>query len=85
MSEEVGAQLMTAVQNDPSLEIVIDIGRLTIEAPAIGLATSFPLDPSTQERFLNGLDDIALTLQHDDDIAAYESHRSAWLPSNASA
>ncbi len=84
VSEELGAQLLAAVQADPALEMVIDIERLTIEVPALDITASFPLDASTQERFLNGLDDIGLTLKHDDDIAAYEQRRSAWLPSSAS-
>jgi 3-isopropylmalate/(R)-2-methylmalate dehydratase small subunit len=29
---------------------------------------------------MEGLDDIAITLQHEDAIAAYESRRAAWLP-----
>src|SRR6478672_869505 len=72
VSPEVGEQLMRAVEADPSLEITIDVERRTLEAPAIGLDVSFPLDDSTQHRFLEGLDDIGLTLQHTDDIGEYE-------------
>jgi 3-isopropylmalate/(R)-2-methylmalate dehydratase small subunit len=85
VTDEVGAQLMAAVQADPTLEIVIDIERLTLEAPAIGLTTTFPLDPSTQDRFLNGLDDIGLTLQHADDITSFERTRAAWMPASSPA
>jgi 3-isopropylmalate/(R)-2-methylmalate dehydratase small subunit len=31
-------------------------------------------------RFLEGLDDVGLTLRHADEIAAYEARRPAWLP-----
>jgi 3-isopropylmalate/(R)-2-methylmalate dehydratase small subunit len=34
---------------------------------------SFEIDPETKHRLLNGLDDIALTLQQDEAIAAYEA------------
>jgi 3-isopropylmalate/(R)-2-methylmalate dehydratase small subunit len=34
---------------------------------------SFQIDPETKHRLLNGLDDIALTLQQDEAIAAYEA------------
>jgi 3-isopropylmalate/(R)-2-methylmalate dehydratase small subunit len=35
----------------------------------------FEIDPETKHRLLNGLDDIALTLQQEDAIAAYERDR----------
>jgi 3-isopropylmalate/(R)-2-methylmalate dehydratase small subunit len=76
VTPEVGKQLLAAVEADPSLEITIDLERLTVEAPAIGVTASFPMDPSTQDRFLNGLDDIGITLQHADEITAYETARS---------
>lgn len=78
---EVGARLMAAVQADPTLEITVDVDRLLLEAPAIGLETGFPLDAGTRTRFLEGLDDIGLTLRHADAIAAYEQTRQPWLPS----
>ena len=69
---DVGEQLLAAVEADPRLEITIDVERGTLEAPAIGLTVEFPLDESVRQRFLEGLDDIGLTLQHEDAIAAYE-------------
>lgn len=81
---EVGARLMAAVQADPTLEITVDVDRLLLEAPAIGLETGFPLDAGTRTRFLEGLDDIGLTLRHADAIAAYEQTRQPWLPSAVS-
>ncbi len=80
---EFGAALMSAVQSDPTLEITIDVERLTVEAPAAGMETSFPLSAGIQDRFLRGLDDIGLTLGHSSDIAAYESGRRSWLPSSS--
>lgn len=80
---DFNAALMTAVQDDPTLEITIDVERLTVEAPAAGLETSFPLDASTQERFLEGLDDIGLTLRHASAIDDYEDTRRPWLPGAA--
>ena len=46
------------------------MARGTIEAPAAGLAGTFPLDEFTRERLLNGWDDIGLTLRYADDITA---------------
>ncbi len=78
---EVGEALMRAVQADPTLEITIDVERRTISAPAVGIEASFPLDDATQERFLEGLDDIGITLRHADAIDAYEATRPSWTPS----
>ena len=80
VAPEVGEQLLRAVEADPTLEITIDVERRTLEAPAIGLTVEFPLDASVQHRFLEGLDDIGLTLRQSDDIASFESSRPDWLP-----
>jgi 3-isopropylmalate/(R)-2-methylmalate dehydratase small subunit len=77
---EVGRTLMEAVQADPALEIVIDVEARTVSAPAIGLTAAFPLDDFTRYRLLEGLDDIGLTLRHEDAIAAYEATRPTWMP-----
>ncbi len=78
---EVGRALLEAVAADPGLEITIDVGRGTIEAPAAGIAGTFPLDEFTRSRLVHGWDDIGLTLRHEDRIAAYESARPSWRPS----
>ena len=82
VSSEFNATLMQAVQDDPTLEITIDVERLTVEVPALGLESSFPLDSGTQQRFLEGLDDIGLTMRHLPEIEAYETRRPAWAPTN---
>ena len=73
--------LMRSVEADPTLEITVDVARLTVEAPAIGLETTFPMDAATQDRFLEGLDDIGLTMRVVADIDDYETRRRAWMPS----
>ena len=77
---QVGRQLLDAVQADPGLEITVDLERLTVEALAIGLQAPFPLDPATRERFLQGLDDIGITLRHADEISSFEQQRPDWMP-----
>jgi 3-isopropylmalate/(R)-2-methylmalate dehydratase small subunit len=37
------------------------------------------MDPPTQHRFLNGLDDIGITMTHADEINNFEKNRPAWL------
>ncbi|MDQ6782898.1 MAG: 3-isopropylmalate dehydratase small subunit [Actinomycetota bacterium] len=76
----LGKTLLTAVAADPSLEITIDVARLSIAAPAAGIEGTFPLDSFTRRRLLEGLDDVGLTLRHGEAIDAFEPGRSAWLP-----
>ena len=57
--------------------VVVDVERLTVEVPSIGLDTSFALDSATQRRFLDGLDDIGITLGYEADISRYEHERAA--------
>jgi 3-isopropylmalate/(R)-2-methylmalate dehydratase small subunit len=72
--------LIRAIESDPTLEVTIDIGEGWIAAPAAGLEAEFPLDEFTRHRLLEGLDDIGLSLRHEDKITAYEARRPAWMP-----
>jgi 3-isopropylmalate/(R)-2-methylmalate dehydratase small subunit len=78
--QEIADRLLAAVEADPSTEITVDMERLVVEAPSLGISESFPMDAATQERFLEGLDDIGITMRHVDAISAYEKTRPAWLP-----
>ncbi|HWQ01586.1 MAG TPA: hypothetical protein VN449_05650, partial [Gaiellaceae bacterium] len=48
-----------------------------------GSTISFDFDPFRRHKLLNGLDDIGLTLGHEDEIAAYESARPARVDTTA--
>jgi 3-isopropylmalate/(R)-2-methylmalate dehydratase small subunit len=76
---EVGERLLAAIEADPTLELTIDVERRTLEAPSIGLEVGFALDDAVRTRFLEGLDDIGLTLRHEPDIADFERRRPAWM------
>jgi len=78
-------KLMAAVGADPSVEITVDLETRTVSAPAAGVEAGFELDDFTRYRLMNGLDDIGLTLQHEDGIAAFETRRPGYLPSVGSA
>ena len=80
---DVGEALLRAVEDDPTLEITIDVERRTVAAPAIGIETEFPLDEATRNRFLKGLDDIGITLANADAIDTFEAARQPWMPSTA--
>jgi 3-isopropylmalate/(R)-2-methylmalate dehydratase small subunit len=77
--EAVVHQLWAAIEADHNVEIVVDVERLVVEVPAIGLTAPFPMDPQTQHRFLNGLDDIGITLGLAAAIDDFETKRPAWL------
>ena len=77
---EVGEKLLQAIEADPTLEVTVDVERRTLSAPAAGIECEFPLDDATRHRFLEGLDDIALSLRHDAAIGTYEASRPDWLP-----
>jgi 3-isopropylmalate/(R)-2-methylmalate dehydratase small subunit len=49
-----------------------------------GRSVPFELDDETRHRLLNGLDDIALTLQQGDEIARYEAERERQGPDTLS-
>ncbi|MDQ2825554.1 MAG: 3-isopropylmalate dehydratase small subunit [Actinomycetota bacterium] len=83
VSPEVGDALMGAVEEDPATLIVIDVDARTLLAASAGISTTFPLDDFTRWRFLEGLDDIDLSLRNEDAIAAYEAARPSWLPTAA--
>ena len=75
---ETGERLMRMVEDDPTTVFQIDIASRTLRAGDI--ETTFPLDEGTQHRFLEGLDDIGLTLKLGDEISDFEGKRPAHLP-----
>ncbi len=77
--EPIVQQIWAAIEADPATEITIDMTRLSVEVPAAGITASFPMEPQNQHRFLNGLDDIGITMSHVGDIDTYETRRPAWL------
>jgi 3-isopropylmalate/(R)-2-methylmalate dehydratase small subunit len=60
-----------ALMNAGEAEIDLDAQVVRFD----GREVSFELDPSIKHRLLNGLDDIAMTLQDEDEISAYERER----------
>ena len=73
LSEEQVADLF-ARASKPGYELSIDLNTCKV-TDAQGLSLSFEIDPSRRHSLLNGLDDIALTLQVADKITAYEKAR----------
>jgi 3-isopropylmalate/(R)-2-methylmalate dehydratase small subunit len=79
LSQAAVEKLWDVIETQPDTEITVDMERLLVEVPSIGFVESFPMDPPTQHRFLNGLDDIGITLSHATKIDDFEKSRPAWL------
>ena len=77
-TQDVVEQLWKLIESDPTTEIVVDLEERTIQADA--LTAPFGIDDYTRWRLLGGLDDIAITLSHADDIDAFEATRPSWKP-----
>jgi len=74
--EDVGAQkqkVIVLVRNDVERRTLSAAGALDIDC-------AFPLDDATRQRFIEGLDDIAITLRHAAAIDGYEARRPDWMP-----
>jgi 3-isopropylmalate/(R)-2-methylmalate dehydratase small subunit len=73
--------LLETVTADPTTEVTVDLRAWRVTAP--GIDATFEIDDFTRWRLLEGLDDIELTLRHEDEIAAFERARPGRLPSIA--
>lgn len=74
-------KLILSAQSNPTTSVIIDVKGLTWSCEAIGIMDfPFEMDEFSQYRILNGLDEIGLTLQHEDDISAFESYRESYKP-----
>jgi len=75
---DVVEKLWEIAESEPGIEFTVDLHHCTIEAADNVFA--FTIDDYTRQRLLEGLDDIAVTLQHADAITAYEATRPSFLP-----
>ncbi|MBU6459796.1 MAG: 3-isopropylmalate dehydratase small subunit [Proteobacteria bacterium] len=74
-------ELFKQVEALPGYRLSIDLPRQQIKTPD-GSLHSFEIDAFRKECLVNGLDDIALTLRHVEDIRSYEKRRlqeTPWL------
>ena len=72
-------QLFQIAFEEPGATVTVDLERQVVES-AGGFRASFEFDPFRKHMLLNGLDDIGLTLQQEEAIAAYEARRPEWMP-----
>lgn len=78
VEQDVIEQLWRLTEADPSAEVTVDLEACEVRAG--DLVAPFQIDDYTRWRLLEGLDDIGITLSHEDDITAYEATRPSWKP-----
>jgi 3-isopropylmalate/(R)-2-methylmalate dehydratase small subunit len=78
VGQDVIEKLWDAVENDPTNEVTVDLEAREVRAGS--LVAPFDIDDYTRWRLLEGLDDIGITLSHDDDISSFEAKRPGWKP-----
>lgn len=78
MSQNDVELLWKIIEEQPGLELVVDLETRTVTAGTVVLP--FDIDDYTRWRLLEGLDDIGLTLQRNDEIGAFEKARPTWKP-----
>ena len=81
VDQAVVEQLWAAIEADPALAVTVDLVERQVRAG--DLVATFEVDDYVRWRLLEGLDDIGLTLQHADDITAFEGSRPAFKPVTA--
>ena len=76
---EIIDSIFKAIEQNPGFELAVDLASqlITIEGQD---PIAFEVDAFRKHCLLNGLDDIGLTLQHADDIKAYEQKRGQQAP-----
>jgi 3-isopropylmalate/(R)-2-methylmalate dehydratase small subunit len=78
VSPEVIEKLWVLTESDPAAEVTVDLEAR--EVRAADLVAQFEIDEYTRWRLLQGLDDIGITLSHDDLITEFEAQRPSWKP-----
>jgi 3-isopropylmalate/(R)-2-methylmalate dehydratase small subunit len=69
---------LTVIADNPANQVTIDLQAQTVVSG--DFEVSFDIDPTVKHILLNGLDHVALTLAHAEEIARFEEDRPAWKP-----
>ena len=72
LPEDEVRTLLDEAMGEPGIAAAVDLERQVVVAPG-GREIPFAIDPVVRERLLNGWDDIALTLAHEEEISRYEA------------
>jgi 3-isopropylmalate/(R)-2-methylmalate dehydratase small subunit len=82
VDDKVVLRLWDLLDEHPGAAVTVDLQSRTIKAGqgVEGIEESFDIDDYTRWRLLEGLDDIGITLSHEEEIAEFEAHRPQWKP-----
>ncbi len=78
LPEETVKKLLDAVREDPDTVITVELTERVVTGPNV--YETFEMDDFTHQRLLEGLDDIGATLEHEDELEAFEKSRPSYLP-----
>ncbi len=78
VAEQDAELLLKLLEHEPGAQMTVDLQAKTITAGHA--VVPFEVDDYTRWRLLEGLDDVALTLRHEETISSYEKARPAYLP-----
>lgn len=77
-TEEIMRQLFSKVNSNPNTEIKVSINDKLVICEE--LEFNFEIDDFSQNRILNGIDKIDISLEYSEMIDAFKNNRSSWLP-----
>ncbi|CAI8009643.1 3-isopropylmalate dehydratase small subunit [Geodia barretti] len=77
LPEAAVREIIDKSKNSPGLELTVDLEAQQVRDNDEDIVVDFQVDEFRRYCLLNGLDDIGLTLQHEDAISAFESRQSS--------
>ena len=84
LPDKVVSLIQDAAEAEPPAQITVDLVAREVRVVGGGLAEDlaepFQIDDYTRWRLMEGLDDIGLTLRHEDEVSAFEASRPSFLP-----
>ena len=78
VEQDVVERIWEYIEANPGAEVAVDLASRTVTAGDV--SAPFQIDDYTRWRLLEGLDDIGITLSHENQIDAYESTRPTFKP-----
>ncbi len=82
VDEATVEQLWAYLEANPGVEVTVDLEQRSVLAGAGAdrIEAPFQIDDYTRWRLLEGLDDIGITLSHEEDISTFEGNRASFKP-----
>ena len=78
LPEKIVAEIITRSEGNPNYQMTIDLEEQKIWDSEEDIVAKFEVEPFRKYCMLNGLDDIGLTLEFENDISDFENNRSAY-------